>query len=269
MSSTNQALGPNAPVPAPDSPSTAAADALTLHRRVSTVGAVHCPFQPTGRPPVAPRRLERHPVADELASDPWPTPRTRVTCTFTFEAAHRLAWHPGKCRNLHGHSYRLDVTVAGPLDANGVVLDFDSLQDVVRSTGHRRLGPPGPQRDPRQPDGRAAGPAGLGAPHRRRAGPGRAAPVGDDATRRWTWPPARWPPDRCAGHLVVLSGGLDSTVCMALAAGRPGSAAAGPHLRLRAAPPYRAGPGGRGGRALPVGAPGRRSSTPRRGAARP
>ncbi|HEX7444115.1 MAG TPA: 6-carboxytetrahydropterin synthase QueD [Acidimicrobiales bacterium] len=62
-----------------------------------------------------------------------PTPRTRVTCTFSFEAAHRLAWHPGKCRNLHGHSYRLDVTVEGPLDANGVVLDFDTLHDVVRT----------------------------------------------------------------------------------------------------------------------------------------
>ena len=57
--------------------------------------------------------------------------RTRVTCTFTFEAAHHLAWHPGKCRNLHGHSYRLDVSVEAPLDANGVVLDFDTLQEVV------------------------------------------------------------------------------------------------------------------------------------------
>lgn len=59
-------------------------------------------------------------------------PQTSVTCTFTFEAAHRLAWHPGKCRNLHGHSYRLDVTVRGPLDANGVVVDFDHLSDIVR-----------------------------------------------------------------------------------------------------------------------------------------
>jgi 6-pyruvoyltetrahydropterin/6-carboxytetrahydropterin synthase len=62
-----------------------------------------------------------------------PPPRTRATCTFTFEAAHRLEWHPGKCHNLHGHSYRLDVTVEGPLDANGVVLDFDTLEDVVRT----------------------------------------------------------------------------------------------------------------------------------------
>lgn len=58
-------------------------------------------------------------------------PQTSVTCSFTFEAAHRLAWHPGKCRNLHGHSYRLDVTVSGPLDDNGVVIDFDRLSEIV------------------------------------------------------------------------------------------------------------------------------------------
>ena len=57
--------------------------------------------------------------------------RTSVTCSYTFEAAHRLTWHPGKCRNLHGHSYRLDVTVQGPLDVNGVVIDFDVLTEVV------------------------------------------------------------------------------------------------------------------------------------------
>jgi 6-pyruvoyltetrahydropterin/6-carboxytetrahydropterin synthase len=58
-----------------------------------------------------------------------------VTCSFTFEAAHRLVWHPGKCRNLHGHSYRLEVTVSGPLDGNGVVVDFDHLCEIV----HRQV----------------------------------------------------------------------------------------------------------------------------------
>lgn len=58
--------------------------------------------------------------------------RTRITCTYRFEAAHHLDWHAGRCRNVHGHSYRLDVTVEGPLDDNGVVLDFDDLDDVVR-----------------------------------------------------------------------------------------------------------------------------------------
>ncbi len=65
---------------------------------------------------------------------PRPTP-TRLTCSFTFEAAHRLPWHPGKCAGLHGHSYRLDVTVAGPLDDNGIVMDFDDLHAVV----HRQV----------------------------------------------------------------------------------------------------------------------------------
>ncbi len=60
------------------------------------------------------------------------SPTTRVTCSYTFEAAHRLEWHPGRCRDLHGHSYRLEVTVAGPLDGNGVVVDFDELSSVVR-----------------------------------------------------------------------------------------------------------------------------------------
>lgn len=58
-------------------------------------------------------------------------PLTSVTCRFSFEAAHHLSWHPGRCRNLHGHSYRLDVTVSGPLDHNGVVIDFDHLRAIV------------------------------------------------------------------------------------------------------------------------------------------
>lgn len=58
--------------------------------------------------------------------------RTRVTCTFTFEASHQLPWHQGKCQRLHGHSYRLEVTVEGPLNENGIVVDFDDVRAVVR-----------------------------------------------------------------------------------------------------------------------------------------
>ncbi len=57
--------------------------------------------------------------------------RTRVTRSFSFEAAHQLEWHTGACKNLHGHSYRLEVTVAGELDANGIVIDFSDLREVV------------------------------------------------------------------------------------------------------------------------------------------
>jgi 6-pyruvoyltetrahydropterin/6-carboxytetrahydropterin synthase len=57
--------------------------------------------------------------------------RTSVTRAFTFEAAHQLPWHEGKCRNLHGHSYRLEVTVEGPVGPQGIVVDFAAIKEVV------------------------------------------------------------------------------------------------------------------------------------------
>ena len=57
--------------------------------------------------------------------------QTSVTRSFTFEAAHQLLWHPGKCQRLHGHSYRLEVTVSGPVGDNGVVVDFADIKHVV------------------------------------------------------------------------------------------------------------------------------------------
>ncbi|HVM10303.1 MAG TPA: 6-carboxytetrahydropterin synthase QueD [Acidimicrobiales bacterium] len=58
--------------------------------------------------------------------------RTSVTRSFTFEAAHQLPWHPGKCQRLHGHSYRLEVTVDGPVGEQGIVVDFGDIKEVVR-----------------------------------------------------------------------------------------------------------------------------------------
>ena len=57
--------------------------------------------------------------------------KTSVTRSFHFEAAHQLPWHPGKCRDLHGHSYRLEVTVDGPIGPQGIVVDFDEIKEVV------------------------------------------------------------------------------------------------------------------------------------------
>ena len=57
--------------------------------------------------------------------------------SFTFEAAHVLPNHPGKCSRLHGHSYRLDVTLEGPLQAEGpaagMVEDFEAVSRVVKA----------------------------------------------------------------------------------------------------------------------------------------
>lgn len=57
----------------------------------------------------------------------------RIRRRFGFEAAHRLPKHPGKCRDLHGHSYELVVTVERPVDPEtGLGIDFSDLKTVVR-----------------------------------------------------------------------------------------------------------------------------------------
>lgn len=51
---------------------------------------------------------------------------------FSFEAAHHLPRHPGKCRQPHGHSYRLVVSVDRPVDPDsGLGIDFSDLKGVV------------------------------------------------------------------------------------------------------------------------------------------
>ncbi len=50
-----------------------------------------------------------------------------------FEAAHLLNGHPGECRNLHGHTYRVVVEVAQRPDEDGdMVMDFKDLKAVLR-----------------------------------------------------------------------------------------------------------------------------------------
>lgn len=62
----------------------------------------------------------------------------RVTKEFPFEMAHVLWNYDGPCRNVHGHSYRLFVTLSGvPLEEqgnpkNGMVIDFTDLKSIVK-----------------------------------------------------------------------------------------------------------------------------------------
>ena len=55
----------------------------------------------------------------------------KIAKRFRWEAAHRLPWHEGLCRNLHGHSYRMVVELEGDPDARGMVLDFQHLKQAL------------------------------------------------------------------------------------------------------------------------------------------
>ncbi len=64
--------------------------------------------------------------------------KIRITKQFSFETGHALYGYDGKCKNVHGHSYKLSVTVIGePIsDSNnvkfGMVIDFSDLKKIVR-----------------------------------------------------------------------------------------------------------------------------------------
>ncbi|ADV48622.1 6-pyruvoyl tetrahydropterin synthase [Cellulophaga algicola DSM 14237] len=62
----------------------------------------------------------------------------RITKQFNFETGHALYGYDGKCRNVHGHSYKLSVTVIGrPITDTthvklGMVIDFSDLKKIVK-----------------------------------------------------------------------------------------------------------------------------------------
>lgn len=64
--------------------------------------------------------------------------KIRITKQFNFETGHALYGYDGKCKNVHGHSYKLSVTVIGsPIrDTSnvkyGMVIDFGDLKKIVK-----------------------------------------------------------------------------------------------------------------------------------------
>lgn len=56
-----------------------------------------------------------------------------TTCTriLEWDAAHRVPGHDGKCRNLHGHRYKAEVTCRGSIASDGMILDFGLIKHLV------------------------------------------------------------------------------------------------------------------------------------------
>ena len=65
---------------------------------------------------------------------------------FTFDAAHFLPDYPGKCADMHGHTYKLDVVISrsdGGIiswgSSDGMVLDFSEFTKIVKKNGTPRI----------------------------------------------------------------------------------------------------------------------------------
>ncbi len=56
---------------------------------------------------------------------------------FEFEASHKLPWHTGKCKDLHGHTYRLEIGLKGEVNRaeeasnSGMIADFSEVKQIV------------------------------------------------------------------------------------------------------------------------------------------
>ena len=56
----------------------------------------------------------------------------KIAKRFRWEGAHRLPWHEGLCRHLHGHSYEMFVELEGEPDDNGLLVDFKHLKTALK-----------------------------------------------------------------------------------------------------------------------------------------
>jgi 6-pyruvoyltetrahydropterin/6-carboxytetrahydropterin synthase len=56
----------------------------------------------------------------------------KLTREFKFDAAHFLTKYHGKCEHMHGHTYRLWVTIEGEIQENGMLLDHGFLKKIVK-----------------------------------------------------------------------------------------------------------------------------------------
>jgi 6-pyruvoyltetrahydropterin/6-carboxytetrahydropterin synthase len=60
------------------------------------------------------------------------TKRVLISKEFTFDSAHHLHCYEGKCQNLHGHTYRLQVIMSGQTDARGITIDFSDIKRITK-----------------------------------------------------------------------------------------------------------------------------------------
>jgi len=62
-----------------------------------------------------------------------------VSKSIEFDAGHRVPSHDGKCRNPHGHRYRVVAYVRGPVPESGMVVDFGVVKQAMTTLVHDRF----------------------------------------------------------------------------------------------------------------------------------
>ncbi|HDR8182299.1 TPA: 6-carboxytetrahydropterin synthase QueD [Bacillus thuringiensis] len=59
--------------------------------------------------------------------------RVMVSKEFTFDAAHHLHCYEGKCKNLHGHTYKVVFGISGYVNEIGLAIDFGDIKEIWKN----------------------------------------------------------------------------------------------------------------------------------------
>jgi 6-pyruvoyltetrahydropterin/6-carboxytetrahydropterin synthase len=57
--------------------------------------------------------------------------KIRIGKEFIWQMSHRLPFHKGGCRNIHGHSYMMRVEVEGETDSKGMIMDYYDIETIL------------------------------------------------------------------------------------------------------------------------------------------
>jgi 6-pyruvoyltetrahydropterin/6-carboxytetrahydropterin synthase len=63
----------------------------------------------------------------------------RLCREFYFDAAHFIPKYKGKCEQLHGHTYKLEIVIEGDVKKDGMIVDFAKMKDVVEAAVLEKL----------------------------------------------------------------------------------------------------------------------------------
>ena len=63
--------------------------------------------------------------------------RIRIAKEFQWEMSHRLPFHKGDCKNIHGHTYKVRVEIEGDTDENGMIMDYFDMANIMNPVIHK------------------------------------------------------------------------------------------------------------------------------------
>jgi len=83
--------------------------------------------------------MEKSKIHNKEYSLKYHNKRVALSREFTFDSAHKLLDYEGKCAKLHGHTYKIIITLSGFLKDNGMLIDFNDIKKIYEKAVNTKL----------------------------------------------------------------------------------------------------------------------------------